>query len=111
MIKRLKVAYPEVTQPWYADYDGALGMFNNIQLYFNSLKQFGLGCGYYPKPLENVIFVRPGNLSAGNEFGLSRRFKVFMGLHYLGGFIGDDKSKCDWLNIACRSGIKHLCDH
>ena len=36
--KFLKVVYPEVTQPRYADDAGALGMFDNIGLYFNSLK-------------------------------------------------------------------------
>ena len=46
LTKPLKVAYPEVTQTWYADNAGALGTFDNIGLYFNSLKKFGLGRGY-----------------------------------------------------------------
>ena len=46
LIKKLKAAYPGITQPWYAYDAGALGMFDNIGLYFNSLKQFSLGHGY-----------------------------------------------------------------
>ena len=30
LIKLPKAAYPEITQPWYADNSGALGIFNNI---------------------------------------------------------------------------------
>ena len=54
LVKRLKVEYPNVAQPWYADYSGALVMFYNIGLYFNSLKILGLGSGYYPKPLKGL---------------------------------------------------------
>ena len=51
MIKQLKAAYTNVTRPWYDDNAGALGTYDNIQLYFNSLKQFGMGHGYFtPNP-------------------------------------------------------------
>ena len=43
LIKILKVKCLDVTYPWYADDSGALGMFANIELYFNSLKLFGPG--------------------------------------------------------------------
>ena len=48
LIKRLKLAYPDVTQPWYANDAGELGTFDNMELYFNLLKRFVLGRGYYP---------------------------------------------------------------
>ena len=37
------------------------------------------------------------NLEAGKEFGKCHGFKVCMGACYLGGYIGDDESKRDWL--------------
>ena len=97
LIKRLKAAYAGVTEPWYADGTGALGKFYNIGLYFNSLKRFGLGHGYYPKPLKRFLILHPDNLASGKGFGLRHGFKVFTGAHYLGSFIGDDESKLDWL--------------
>ena len=48
MIKRMKAAYTDITQPWYADGTSALGTFNNIGFYFNSLKLSGQGRGYLP---------------------------------------------------------------
>ena len=34
LIKQLKAEYPDITQPWYTYNTGALGMFDNIGLYF-----------------------------------------------------------------------------
>ena len=97
MIKSLKAAYTNVTQTWYADDSSTLGTFNNIGLYFNSLKYFIPGCKYYPKPPKIVLIVHPDNPAAGKEFGDRHGFKVCTSVLCLGGFIGDDKSKHEWL--------------
>ena len=71
--------FPDVNQPWCADDYGALGTLANIELYFNSLKLFSLGRGYYPKPLKIVLIVQPDDLEAvkgldcvkGSKFALA----------------------------------------
>ena len=40
LIKQLQSEFSVVTQPWYAENDGALGTFKKVDLYFNSLKRF-----------------------------------------------------------------------
>ena len=35
LTKRLKVVYPGVTHSWYSDNTGALGTYNNNDIYFN----------------------------------------------------------------------------
>ena len=35
LIKFPKAACPEVTQPWYTEDDGELGMFDHLELYVN----------------------------------------------------------------------------
>ena len=47
LIKQLKAAYHDVMQPWYSEDVVALGTYKNINLYFNLIKLFGPGCGYY----------------------------------------------------------------
>ena len=47
LMKLLKVAYLEVTHLWYAEHVGPIGIYNNIKLCFNSLKQLGPGRGYF----------------------------------------------------------------
>ena len=63
MIKIMKAAYHDVTQSCYTYNSDALGTFYNIGLYFNLLKHFGPGNGYYPKPLKIIIIVHPDNLT------------------------------------------------
>ena len=37
------------------------------------------------------------NIEAGKEFGKCHGFKMLTGARYIGGYIGDDKSKRYWL--------------
>ena len=48
LIKRLKVAYPDVTHPWYSDNAVALSTYENIELYFNLLKHLSQAVGITP---------------------------------------------------------------
>ena len=72
LIKRLKSAYPDVTQSLYADNLSAFGAFDNIRLYFSSSKLFGPSRGYYPKPSKIVLIVHPKNRAVGRDFFPSR---------------------------------------
>ena len=57
LIKCQKWTYLDVTQPWFADDDGALGTFDKLEQYFNSLKCNGLARGYYPNPTKIILDV------------------------------------------------------
>ena len=35
LIKRMKLAYPDIIHTWYTENYGALGTFNNLKKYFN----------------------------------------------------------------------------
>ena len=93
LIKQPKAEFIDVTKYWYADDAGALGTFANVNLYFNFLKRFGLGCGYYPEPSKIVLIAHPYNLKSGKRFGLCHGFKVCTITHYIDSFIGDNESK------------------
>ena len=97
LIKNLKGEIPDVTQPWYANDARSLGNFAIIETYFNSLTSQGTGCGYYPKLSKSVLIVHLENLEARKVFVARHRFKVCMNACYLGGYIGDEKSKSDWM--------------
>ena len=85
LIKNLKQDIPDVTQPWYADGNRALGTFERLETYFYLLTRQGSVRGYYPEPSKRVIIVRPDNLEAGKVFGARHGFKVCTGTRYLGG--------------------------
>ena len=69
---------------------GALGKYENTELYYNSLKQFGPGHGYYPKTSKSDLIMHLDNPEAKKIFGLRHGFKVCTDVGYLVGFIGDD---------------------
>ena len=97
LINNIKKEIPDITQPWYADDDRDLGTFKRLETYFDLLTRQGPGWGYHPYPTKNTLIVRPDNLEVGMLFGSHNGFRVCMGARYLGGYIGDDKSKRDWL--------------
>ena len=99
---------PDVTQPWYADDAGALGTFERLETYFDSLTRHGPGRGYHPDPTKSILIVRPKNIEAGKFFGARHGFRVCMGAHYLGGYIGDDKSKLNWLRERMLAWEKNI---
>ena len=53
--------------------------------------------GYYQKPFKSVLIVLQENTKDRKAFDASHVFKVCMGARYMGGYIGDNKSKRDLL--------------
>ena len=72
-------------------------MFNNLERYLKSLKHNSPDRGYYTNTTKSILAVHLENLEAGELSGWCHGFKVCKGAHYLGGYIGDDVSKGDWL--------------
>ena len=62
LIKRLKLVYPNVMQPWYSDNSGVLGTFNHLEKYFKALKRNILARGYFPHPTKIILVMHPQNL-------------------------------------------------
>ena len=54
------------------------------------------------------MIVRPDNIEAGKYFGARHGFKVCTCAGYLGGYIGDDNSKHDWLRYRKLMWEKNL---
>ena len=50
LIRQLKVEFPEVEQPWYADNAGADGSFFEIRRHFKRLEEIGPNYDYFPQP-------------------------------------------------------------
>ena len=66
LIKRLKAAYPDATQPWHADDSWALHTFDNLNKYFKSLKWNILAWGYYSEPTKIFPIVHPEKIKRGD---------------------------------------------
>ena len=59
LINNLKQEIPDVTQPWYAEYAGALGILARLDTYFDLLICHGPGRGYHPDLTKSILIVQP----------------------------------------------------
>jgi hypothetical protein len=81
LIRKLKVEFPNLYQPWYADDAGAAGGFEEIHSMFDRLVELGQKYGYYPEQSKSIIVVSNKNLSRALEF--FEGFNVTTGNRYL----------------------------
>ena len=116
LIRQLKAAHPSCIQPWYADDAGSAGTFESIDHFFADLVKIGPDFGYFPEPSKSVLIVRPSEIQHARFFFNDQRrrgFQITTGHRYLGGFIGDLKTRDEWLSTRLSdwtSGILELAD-
>ena len=108
LIKNPKREIPNTTQPWYTDDSGALGTFAILETYFDFLKIQGPGRGYHPEPTKSVLIIHPENIKAKRVFGARHEFRVWTGTSYLGGCIGENDYKRDWLRERTLTWEKNI---
>ena len=101
LINNLKRSITRVT--WYAENAGALVTFVRLETYFDSLTRQGPGRGYHPEPTKSLLIVLPEDLEADKVFGARHIFKMCTVPCYLGGYIFDDESTCDWFRYRTLS--------
>jgi hypothetical protein len=85
LIRRLKIEFPAVKQPWYADDAGAGGSFTDLQQFFLRLQEIGPAYGYFPEPSKSILIVRIHNRTRARSTFDHLGFKVQTGSRYLGG--------------------------
>ena len=72
-------------------------MFDRLDIYFKAFKRNGSERGYFPYPNKIILVAHPQNLKSGGGFRQYHGFKVCAGARYIGGYIGYDRNKGDWL--------------
>ena len=52
LIKNIKTDFHDITETWYADYTGSLGMSARVKEYFHLLERHDPGQRYYPQTFK-----------------------------------------------------------
>jgi hypothetical protein len=89
---QLKVEFPEVEKPWYAEYAVSDVEFARIRAMLERLLELGPGYGYHPESSKSIVVVVRHNLERGKVY-----FSDLTGSRYLGGFVGEDEDRDEWL--------------
>lgn len=89
LIRQLKTEFLHAFQPWYADDSAVAAKFDVIQALYNRL--------YFAEPTKSILIVAEHNIEKAKEYFADLGFKIKTGSRYLGGFIGEETARAEWL--------------
>ena len=107
LIRHLNQEYPDVTQSWYADDDGAAANMEDLHHYWEELERRGPQYGYNPNASKTVLLTKPQHLVNALRLFASTGIEIRTdGCQYLGGAIGVN-TFCEALMSAQRlNGVR-----
>jgi hypothetical protein len=95
--EQLRRDAPSVLQPWYADDMAMVGPASGIASCMALLEVNGPARGYFPEPSKSILVCRPEHQGAARMQLADFEFKYLDGHRYVGGFIGTEESRHQWL--------------
>ena len=111
LAKYLREAVPTVIQPWYADDCAMSGGVKGIAEAMDILQRLGPSRGYYPEPTKSIFVCRQADRRKAKELLEDFEFIHRDGVRYIGGFIGTEEARNEWLAPqieAWEAGVKTL---
>ena len=84
-------------QNWYADDGSCLGEFKNLVEWLKMLLIEGPKHGYYNEVSKMVLIVAPQFVEPAKEAFVGFGVEILTGHRILGGFIGSESEKSNWL--------------
>jgi hypothetical protein len=97
LARQLKAEVKGLHQPWYADDAGAQGKFEAIGQLYDRLEEIGPYSGYFPESSKSILIVGKHNLERAKEYFKDYDFTITTGNRYLGGFIGEETARDEWI--------------
>ena len=98
----------EVTQVWYADDASSVGSFDALKEWFDLIKKNGPCFGYFPEPLKSFVVVDERSLTKANKVFADTEVNIVCNRRVLGGFIGDDLSRKDFVKEVVDGWVSEL---
>ena len=97
LAKSIRSAVPNLIQPWYADDVALSGRCSDIAKAMDLLNKYGPARGYYGEPQKSVIVCSELTTPTAQSLLEKFKFQYCNGHRYLGGFIGSEARKQQWL--------------
>ena len=79
LIREIRGAHPQVTQPWYMDDAGAGEKFQHILAHLRGMQERIPPRGYLPEPTKSILVVAMRNVARKEEFFHGMGFQVVLG--------------------------------
>ena len=106
LAERLKEAVPDAVQPWFADDAAMVGRASRIRRATTLLQQWGPDRGYYPEPAKSIVVCPAAQQDRAAAQLAGFQFTYKTGARYLGGFLGDQSARGEWLEPKLQSWAK-----
>jgi hypothetical protein len=99
LLKRMRVAVPDALAPAYADDTAAAGKAVHNAACLSYLMRHGPRYGYFPEPGKSWYICKAEDEAVARQVFEANDLDIQFsrGQRYLGGFIGSNASKVDWL--------------
>ena len=108
LAERLKEAVPDVVQPWYADDAAMAGPASRIRTTMKLLMKWGPARGYFPEPAKSIVVVDDTQRERCQVLLREFDFRYTDGHRYVGGYIGSDKARSDWIDPQIQQWVKGI---
>ena len=95
-------------QAWFADDGACLADFKNLKDWLAILSTEGPRYGYFNQVSKNILIVAPQFVEEAKTEFESMGVKVLTGHKYLGGFVGDEKDKKEWVQTKVEFWVKSI---
>jgi hypothetical protein len=106
LAERLRAAFPEVLQAWYADDSVLQGRTSGIASCMAELKRLGPERGYLPEPAKSILICAPADRPAAESRLEAFGFNYTEGYRYVGGFLGTAEALGQWLDPKIQKWVK-----
>ena len=99
LAEHLRRNVPEVLTPWYADDAAGAGLVDGCAEALRFLIEYGPNYGYYPEPEKSYFICTKAQEAQAKAAFYLKGLKVQFarGKRYLGGFIGGEDHKLEWV--------------
>ena len=108
LIRAARDANPWVVQSWFADDSAGGADFPELRRHLEYLGEHGPTYGFYPELDKSKIVVPPEKMERANEYFSDLGLKVVEGARYLGGFIGSEEKKVEWLQPKVENWVHEV---
>ena len=113
LAEKLKRAFPDAITPWFADDAAAVGNALDCANVLEFLMEKGPKYGYYPEPEKTKHIGKLEDESGAKAAYLAKGLRVefTQGHRYLGGFLGGEPEKEEWVRAKAEKwadGVKIL---
>ena len=95
--RQLQKEVKDIILSFYADDAMEMGSAAAIYRVFSRLQELGPARGYYPEPTKSVLVCTETKRAAVQRVLGEFKFKYKDGARYLGGFIGTDDARDEWV--------------